>query len=145
MHDPPRENAFPNPPPSPLPFPPQDRIKPLGSRSPAHLISTALTAFHNRPALGQPWEWPDPHGLTSLSFNGYRWATYGSLAGPVRRLAQALREMSPTPGSHVGICGMNCIEWIIADFACALAGLVSVSRWPLVPLLPHHDASDPLR
>jgi long-subunit acyl-CoA synthetase (AMP-forming) len=102
-----------------------DDIKPTNIESPANMINEAIKSFRNRPALGQPREWSDPLQVTSLCNGGYRWATFGDIDLPVHRLAKQLSRIA-VPGTHVGICGFNSIEWAICDFACALAGMVSV-------------------
>jgi hypothetical protein len=102
-------------------------IKDPATKSPGGMLMAAMAAFPNRPALGHPATWPDPLGLTSRDFNGYRWATFGDLMPRVERLARGLRRLVPR-GAHVAIAGWNQMEWSLADFACAAAGLVSVGE-----------------
>ena len=106
------------------PFFCSERIR-FKKKSPAYLILKAFECFADRPALGQPWRWPDVHGLTSLSNRGYRWALYRDLRPAVLKIASGLSKIVGR-GAHVAICGFNTIEWTLCDFACAVAGLVSV-------------------
>ncbi|MDX1507480.1 MAG: AMP-binding protein [Woeseiaceae bacterium] len=47
-----------------------------------------------------------------------------------RRMASALLGLGLQPGDKVAILGKNCAEWLLADFAIAMAGLVSVPIYP---------------
>jgi fatty acid CoA ligase FadD9 len=50
---------------------------------------------------------------------------YRDLRPAVLKIASGLRKFVDR-GAHVAICGFNTIEWALCDFACAVAGLVSV-------------------
>ena len=55
----------------------------------------------------------------------YAWLSYGDLGRMVDTVAKGCFPRV-APGSHVGISGYNDIEFCVADFACAVAGIVSV-------------------
>ena len=74
------------------PFFCSERIR-FKKKSPAYLILKAFECFADRPALGQPWRWPDVHGLTSLSNRGYRWAVYRDLRPAVLKIASGLSKI----------------------------------------------------
>ena len=47
-----------------------------------------------------------------------------------RRMAAALLGLGLEPGDKVAILGKNCAEWVLADLAIAMAGMVSVPIYP---------------
>ena len=62
------------------------------------------------------------------------------------RFASALRGLGLAPGDKVAILSKNCAEWLIADVAISMAGLVSVPIYPTAGadmisyVLEHSDA-----
>jgi long-chain acyl-CoA synthetase len=70
---------------------------------------------------------PYLHQPVSKQWKTYTWA---EVADQSLRMAAALRNMGLPPGSRIGISGMNTAHWFMADFACALAGYVSVGMYP---------------
>ena len=52
--------------------------------------------------------------------------TYKELENKIFTLATALIRAGLTPGDRVGIYSANRYEWAVTDFACILAGLISV-------------------
>jgi acyl-CoA synthetase (AMP-forming)/AMP-acid ligase II len=64
--------------------------------------------------------------------------TYEDLGEQVHRLANALLGLGLRPGDRVALFMWNCAEYVVADFALAVAGLVKV---PLNHLLTRDDAS----
>jgi long-chain acyl-CoA synthetase len=52
--------------------------------------------------------------------------TYGEVGRRVRHLAAAFVKAGLAPGDRVGIYSNNRYEWAMTDFACIMAGLVSV-------------------
>jgi long-chain acyl-CoA synthetase len=57
--------------------------------------------------------------------------TWAQVDDQARRMATALHALGCTPGDRVALLAKNCAEWIIADLAIMLAGLVSVPLYPL--------------
>ena len=55
--------------------------------------------------------------------------TYAALLEDSERLAHALRSRYQ-PGEHVGVWAPNSPEWVLMEYACALAGLVLVTANP---------------
>jgi long-subunit acyl-CoA synthetase (AMP-forming) len=112
--------------------------------TPAGRLYRAFRAFANRPALGIPdAKVMQAHDLlSSIHFRrsafadalhmelapnrGYRWISFGDLGRMASIVAKVLRGTGISRGSFVAIAGYNDIEWAACDFACALAGLVSV-------------------
>lgn len=60
------------------------------------------------------------------SKEGFRTLSHREVQAQVERLALVLRAKGLEPGDRVAILCENRPEWAIIDFACALAGLVSV-------------------
>ncbi len=56
--------------------------------------------------------------------------TWGDVDQQARSLANALINMDLGEGARVGILSKNCAEWIIADIAIMMAGMVSVPVYP---------------
>lgn len=61
-----------------------------------------------------------------------QWQTisYATAADHCKRMAQALRSMGIQPGDKVALLSKNCAEWIMADIAMMMAGVVSVPIYP---------------
>ena len=57
--------------------------------------------------------------------------TWAQVDEQARRMATALHALGCVPGERVALLAKNCAEWIIADLAIMLAGLVSVPLYPL--------------
>ena len=57
--------------------------------------------------------------------------TWTQVDDQARRMATALHALGCTPGDRVALLAKNCAEWIIADLAIMLAGLISVPLYPL--------------
>ena len=56
--------------------------------------------------------------------------TWGELAHKVECCAAALRALGLQPGDRVGVWATNCEEWLLLQFATALAGIVLVNVNP---------------
>lgn len=56
--------------------------------------------------------------------------TFAQAADEIGRMATALREMNLAPGTKVAISGYNTAHFLMADYAIALAGYVSVGLYP---------------
>ena len=72
--------------------------------------------------------WGDVTALI-VSDQGIRW-TYAELAAQAKRFASALVALGLTPGDRVGIWSPNNAEWIVTQYATAIAGLVLVNINP---------------
>jgi long-chain acyl-CoA synthetase len=59
-----------------------------------------------------------------------RVTTFGQAEDQARRMAAALSDLGIDPGDRVGILAKNCAEWVLADLAIAMAGMVSVPIYP---------------
>lgn len=62
----------------------------------------------------------------------YEWLTFSQVGRKAQLLADGLRRVC-TPSGVVGICGPNRASWVITDFACCFADLVTVglhTSWP---------------
>jgi long-chain acyl-CoA synthetase len=57
--------------------------------------------------------------------------TWGQVDDQARRIAAALKAMGCEPGDRVALLAKNCAQWLIADLAIMMAGLVSVPLYPL--------------
>lgn len=64
-----------------------------------------------------------------------RWWSTGELIRDAEQLAAGLRHQGLQPGDRVAIVDyINRPEWVIADLACQLAGLVSVPVYPTISI-----------
>lgn len=102
----------------------------------------ACSAYANRPVFGIPGSTLVPDlvlprttprtALTDAarirlqSRDGFCWLLYKDLGMLVKQVARGLTSLGMEPGSCVAIAGYNEIEWMVADFAIAAAGFVSV-------------------
>ncbi len=62
----------------------------------------------------------------------YTGISYDALRADVEAFALALRALGLRTGDRVGMMSENRLEWIIADFACACAGVVNVPVFPIL-------------
>ncbi len=85
----------------------------------ASALRDVATKYTNAPALVEV----DVDGKT-----GRRW-TYGQLLADSEKLALSLSTRFK-PGEHVVVWGPNMPEWLLMEYACALAGLVLVTANP---------------
>ena len=56
--------------------------------------------------------------------------TFSEAEDQARRMASALVALGMNPGDKVAILAKNCAEWVLADLAIAMAGMVSVPIYP---------------
>lgn len=52
--------------------------------------------------------------------------TWGEADNQARRIAAGLKAQGYAPGSRIAILSKNCAEWVIADLAIMMAGMISV-------------------
>ena len=67
---------------------------------------------------------PEKEAVVSAD-DGRRY-TYRQVHAEVKRLATALQMLECKPGDKIAVWLTNCPEWVFAEFACALLGLVIV-------------------
>lgn len=91
-------------------------------------MSEVLTAH------GAMLEWaektPDRVFLNQPVGGHVRTFTWKRSADSARRMAGALLGLGLEPGDHVAILAKNSAEWMLADIAISMAGLVSVPIYP---------------
>ncbi|HVZ37937.1 MAG TPA: long-chain fatty acid--CoA ligase [Candidatus Kapabacteria bacterium] len=62
----------------------------------------------------------------------YTGISYDELYRDVEAFALGLRALGLSHGDRIGVMSENRLEWIVADFACACAGLVNVPVFPIL-------------
>ena len=73
--------------------------------------------------------------------------TWSESADACRRIASALLGLGLSPGDKVAILAKNSAEWILADIAISMAGLISVPIYPtagastIAHVLQHSEAA----
>lgn len=73
---------------------------------------------------------PDRDFLLQPVGRELRNTSFGEAEDIVRRAASALLALGLEPGDNVAILSKNCAEWVLADMAIAMAGLVSIPIYP---------------
>jgi long-subunit acyl-CoA synthetase (AMP-forming) len=73
---------------------------------------------------------PDREFLHQPIDGRLRVTTFGEAEDQARRMATALLSLGMKPGDKVAILAKNSAEWVLADIAIAMAGLVSVPIYP---------------
>ena len=73
---------------------------------------------------------PDREFLLQPAGQELRVTTFAEADDQARRIATALTELGLAPGDKVGILSKNCAEWLLADIAIAMAGMVSIPIYP---------------
>jgi len=71
-----------------------------------------------------------PDALAHRSGGTYTGISHRELQARVERFALAMASRGLAPGDRVGILSENRPEWAVADYACALSGIVSVPVYP---------------
>ncbi len=63
---------------------------------------------------------------------GDQWKTwtYKEAGQEARKMASALRGLGLEKGDHIALISKNCHQWVLADLAIMMAGLVSVPLYP---------------
>ena len=75
-----------------------------------------------------------PDALAHREGGAYRPLSHRELQAQVERLALALEARGLARGDRLGILSENRPEWAVADYACAVSGLVSVPVYPVLNL-----------
>jgi len=88
------------------------------------VIRTIADLFYE--ALGR--ELPD--AMVFKRGEAYVPLAHVEIQGSVERLALALREEGLQAGDRVAILAENCPEWALADYACAITGIITVPVYP---------------
>jgi long-subunit acyl-CoA synthetase (AMP-forming) len=91
-------------------------------------MSEALTA--HKALLEWADKTPDRVFLHQPVHGQLRETTWREAADSSRRVAQGLLSLELKPGDKVAILAKNSAEWILADVAIAMAGLISVPVYP---------------
>jgi len=73
---------------------------------------------------------PDREFLLQPVDGQLRATTFGEAEDQARRMAAALTKLGMKPGDKVAILAKKCAEWVLADLAIAMAGMVSVPIYP---------------
>jgi fatty-acyl-CoA synthase len=102
------------------------------SPEPSYVCGTTAQPLVYR-TIGEAFEqaverWGD-HEAIVVRHQGIRW-NYRQLGEAVKAFSQGLLGLDLLPGDRVGIWSPNNIEWVIAQFATARAGLVLVNINP---------------
>ena len=96
-----------------------DAADPAGIVHPQVMVARAFAAYAERPLLGRP------DGNESV-----RWWSYEQCGAAATRFSHKLRShclRGSAPVALVVICASNSIGWLLADWACALSGLPSIT------------------
>lgn len=88
------------------------------------LLNETIGRRFTRAALA----WPDREALV-VRHQSIRW-TYKELANRVEDLAAGLLALGLNPGDRIGIWSPNNSEWVLTQFASAMAGLILVTVNP---------------
>ena len=92
----------------------------------------AMTETRTAPDALAHWAEKTPERVfLTQPFEGdvHEW-TFRQAHNDAARLASALLALGLAPGDKVAILSKNCAEWLIADVAISMAGLVSVPIYP---------------
>jgi len=92
-----------------------DTSIPLMEGNVGDALRRAAERFPERPALA----WAGESGIERM--------TYAELLRESERVAAWLLERA-SPGDRIGVWSRNCLEWILLEYGCALAGMV-VASW----------------
>ncbi len=108
----------------------------------------AMTETRTAPDALAHWADKNPERvfLTQPFEGDVREWTFRQAHDDAARFASALLALGLAPGDKVAILSKNCAEWLIADVAISMAGLVSVPIYPtagtdmIAHVLQHSDA-----
>jgi fatty-acyl-CoA synthase len=83
-----------------------------------------------------------PGRLAISSRHQNRRLTWAEYAEAAQSVAAGLRALGLAPGDRAGVWATNCVEWVMLQFGCALAGVVLVN---VNPAYRSHELSFVLR
>ena len=83
-----------------------------------------------------------PQQLAVVSRHQEARLTWAEYAHEAQRAAAGLRALGLAPGDRAGLWATNCVEWVMLQFGCALAGVVLVN---VNPAYRSHELSFVLR
>ena len=94
------------------------------------------------------WEKENPDRIfLRQPINGvWTTCTWEQAGDQARRIAQGLRSLGLKEKDHIALLSKNCAQWIIADLAIMMAGLISIPIYPTLsaaaiePILAHSEA-----
>ncbi|TKW01211.1 hypothetical protein SEVIR_8G164900v4 [Setaria viridis] len=92
---------------------------PQDIQSPWDFFSGAVKKYPKNRMLGR-------RQVTGGKAGEYVWQTYEEVHQKVMRIGSAIRSFGVKPGSHCGIYGSNCPEWVMAMQACNSQGICYV-------------------
>jgi long-chain acyl-CoA synthetase len=72
-------------------------------------------------------------GAKNRETKEYEYSSYGDVASRVRNMAGGLLQLGLTRGERAAILSENRPEWAIADLACQMLGVISVSLFSTLP------------
>ncbi len=111
-----------------------------------NLVGSEFQAAHHA-LLERARQMPDRLFLSQPVDGGLRDRSWKQVADEARRMASALSGIGLEPGDKVAILAKNSAEWVIADVAIAMAGMISVPVYPtagadtIAYVLGHSEAS----
>jgi len=94
------------------------------------------------------WEKEDPDRIfLRQPINGvWKTWTWSQAGDEARRIAQGFHSLGLKERDHIAILSKNCAQWIIADIAIMMAGIVSIPVYPTLsaaaiePILIHSES-----
>jgi long-subunit acyl-CoA synthetase (AMP-forming) len=97
-----------------------------------HPVVTCMKEFVTAHAALAGWasKMPDREFLLQPVAGQLHATTFSEAEDQARRMASALAGLGMNPGDKVAILAKNSAEWVLADLAIAMAGLVSVPIYP---------------
>lgn len=107
------------------------------SKPPATLAEMMQRSFQNyphQPCLGTQPKTPKGKADESAKAEAvYSYATYGEVAARVKAVAGGLLSLGLGRGDRAAILSENRAEWALADLACQMVGVISVSLFATLP------------
>ena len=85
------------------------------------LLHFVFKEYKSRKLYGEPAKFHKPD-----SKDPYIWWTYAEVGDKIDAIARGLASLGIRSGDCVGLWSVNRMDWAITDYACAIAGFVSV-------------------